>query len=398
MTRILNIALRVRRPYLHRPIQIRHHIGAPHQPQLGLARIVNRGKQTANVDFTKMSPYQFKLHFRFSLENAQRITNLLLPQLRLQSRGKPLSPFNMVCVALLQLSGAAFHRINALAIGISKWCMQQSFKRVVRALFSFHQEFIKFPSRQQMIKTSTEMFDKYGLPHLYAGIDGCHIRFQKMPRGCPVGQDRQLYWCRKQFYSINACFICNDKFFYHADVSWYGSAHDSRAYRRSMGRWDVERIERETGMMIVGNSAYQLSPSLMKPFGGVTTPTEAKFNTQLSRVRTLFTECNFGRLKARLPILREMRHHLMMSQRIIVVCCILHNIAAMLNDEVDDVTADDPLGRPYEEQVQMPPRVLPAPVDPLPAVGSVLESGRRKRFDYLCEFARSRNLPAPTFR
>ena len=147
--------------------------------------------------------------------NIKRITKLLLPHLRRRSRGKPLSPFNMVCVALLQLSGAAFHRINALSSGISKFCFQQACKRVVQALFSLRDEFIKFPSQEQMIATSRDMFDRYGLPHLYVGINGCHICFQKMPRGCPPEQDRQLYWCRKQFYSINACFISNEKFIYH---------------------------------------------------------------------------------------------------------------------------------------------------------------------------------------
>ena len=79
-----------------------------------------------------------------------------------------------------------------------------------------------------------------------------------------------------------------------------------------------------------------------------------------------------------------------------MVCAILHNIAAILNDEVDDVTADDPLGRPYEEQVQMPPRVLPAPLPPRPP--AALDSGRQKRFRYIREFARSRGLPVPRFR
>ena len=88
----------------------------------------------------------------------------------------------------------------------------------------------------------------------------------------------------------------------------------------------------------------------------------------------------------------------MLSQRITGVCYILHNIAAKLNEEVDDVTADDPLGQLYEEQVQMPPRVFPAPVNPLPSTESVLESGRKKRFDYLHEFVRLLNSTTPIFR
>ena len=59
------------------------------------------------------------------------------------------------------------------------------------------------------------------------------------------------------------------------------------------------------------------------------------------------TENVFGRLKQRFPVLRELRTNLRYSQRIIVVCCILHNFAVLLGDELPhDVNASDPHRRP----------------------------------------------------
>ena len=69
----------------------------------------------------------------------------------------------------------------------------------------------------------------------------------------------------------------------------------------------------------------------------------------------------------------------------------LHNIAGTLNDEVDDVTADDPLGRPYREVVQLPPRRLLDTVR-VRRDGADLDQGRQKRLEYVSELLNGKNL------
>ena len=54
---------------------------------------------------------------------------------------------------------------------------------------------------------------------------------------------------------------------------------------------------------------------------------KARFNFKHSGMRTTMTEHIFGRLKKRFPILRQLRFHLELSQKVIVACCILHNMA-----------------------------------------------------------------------
>ena len=84
----------------------------------------------------------------------------------------------------------------------------------------------------------------------------------------------------------------------------------------------------------------------MKPYDA-NSRHQLAFNARLCAIRTRMTEHIYGQLKQRFPILREMRRHFRTSQKIIIVCCILHNMAEFLLDEVpDEVNEMDPHKRP----------------------------------------------------
>ena len=371
-----------------------------HLQQMQLVgQVVNRGKVTANIELFNVSDRQFKLCYRFSKVNVVRITRILMPYLvRNHDKGSPLSVRNQVAVALLQLIGACFQRITGMAAGgISQTCARLTTKRVVEALFAIREQWIKFPTPAEMEKTAGEMFDQFKLANFFAGVDGCQVRFQKKPRGCPPRQDLQLYWCRKQFYSLNVQFVSNHEYIYSVDAQWFGSAHDARIWKRSVAKVMVEDIT--SGHIIAGDSAYPLSTTLMKPFANPNR-TQGIFNGKLSGLRTRMTENVYGRLKARFPILREMRHNLVYSQRIVVACAVLHNMAESFMDKVDDVTAQDPYGRPVDEPPQRRPQRLRPNVDLGPGQNGRndrqrLRDGERLRNAYLREFANARNLPIP---
>lgn len=370
-----------------------------YQQQMQLYGPVVRGKMSSSLELFGVSDRQFKLTYRFSKANVMKITRILMPFLvRENEKGNPLSPPNQVAVALLQLSGACFQRITGMAAGgLSQTCARLTTKRVVEALFAIQDSWIRFPSPAEMDETAEEMFDQFKVPNIFAGVDGCQIRFQKKLRGCPPRQDLQLYWCRKQFYSLNVQFVSNHKYIYSVDAQWYGSAHDARIWKRSVAKVMVEAST--SGHIIAGDSAYPLSTSLIKPFANPTR-TQKIFNGALSGVRTRLTENVYGRLKARFPILREMRHDLVYSQRIVVACAVLHNMAEFFMDKVDDVTAQDPFGRRVDEPPQRRPRRLQPNVDNGPALTGRrdrqrLRDGERLRMAYLRDFAVRRNLPFP---
>ena len=85
-----------------------------------------------------------------------------------------------------------------------------------------------------------------------------------------------------------------------------------------------------------------------------------------------------------------MRSHLQTAQRQIVVCCILHNIAETLSDELpDQVETDDPHQRPVVEARPLvpPPGVAPILVLPVEVTDAARKrEGERKRDEVYQQF------------
>ena len=65
--------------------------------------------------------------------------------------------------------------------------------------------FMPTPEMQQINMTS--VLDKYKLPNIVAGVDGCHIPFLERPRNLPNGRDHVVFINRKGLYSLNAQII-----------------------------------------------------------------------------------------------------------------------------------------------------------------------------------------------
>ncbi len=81
---------------------------------------------------------------------------------------------------------------------------------------------------------------------------------------------------------------------------------------------------------IAGDSAYPISPVLMKPYNNREALNNALmrlFNTRLSSIRTKMSENVFARWKGTFPILRMLRAHYHHAKPIIMATAILHNIA-----------------------------------------------------------------------
>ena len=53
------------------------------------------------------------------------------------------------------------------------------------------------------------------------------------------------------------------------------------------------------------------------------------------------TECLYGTMKRRWPVLKNMRHHIQIGQKAIKACCILENMCHDLCDEVPEQDEDD---------------------------------------------------------
>lgn len=91
-------------------------------------------------------------------------------------------------------------------------------------------------------------------------------------------------------------------------------------------------------VLIIGDSAFKFSPTLMKPYPFSTSASleQQTFNYNLSKARRV-VENAFGHLKARFRrIGKGLDNHQKCNSRIIMSCCILHNFLNQHNCAINE--------------------------------------------------------------
>lgn len=135
-------------------------------------------------------------------------------------------------------------------------------------------EYIKFPEAEAETLAATETFEELSeLPNIVGAIDGSHVRIIA-PKDSAVD-----YFSRYQQYDFIIQAVVNGrKLFLDFACGFPGSMHDARVLRRSAIFRKAERGEilsaptvhingrHELRPYLVGDSAYPLSPWLMKPY------------------------------------------------------------------------------------------------------------------------------------
>ena len=200
----------------------------------------------------EMTERMFKKHFRFSKQMVTRIAEMLGPYLTHQNnRGLPLSPVMKVCIAFGIYGGGHFQRIAGLCGGVSQFAARQALKDVTEALLQHRNRYIFMPTNEEMQETAERMHETFKLPRFALGVDGVMLKFEAAPRKIPGNLHQQLFWCRKQFYAINAQVVADDNLIRHIDIRWPGSTHDGRIWGRSEVKPYMEQQRR---FLIAGDS------------------------------------------------------------------------------------------------------------------------------------------------
>eukprot|EP00094_Tigriopus_californicus_P012757 TCALIF_12332-PA protein Name:"Similar to CAD Probable cinnamyl alcohol dehydrogenase (Pinus radiata)" AED:0.17 eAED:0.23 QI:0/0/0/1/1/1/4/0/393 len=240
--------------------------------------------------------------------------------------GVTIKPHSRVALTLSFYASDSFLRVVGLFVGVKKTCAHRVVQEVTGVLCTKSRDFIAMPSPMEMRESAEKLRDRFKIPLVALGVDGTHIRLDHSPNRneLPNGVHTQDFWCRKQFFSVNVQLI-GDGFFLIRDVEvkWAG--------------------KQQTEFLIAGDSAYPISPVLIKPFKDIPTNQHRRFNQHLSGLRTACTENIIGVWKRRFPCLKMgLRTKLEKSLKIIRATGMLHNLAIVLNDPMPEDVMDEP--------------------------------------------------------
>ncbi|XP_041472595.1 putative nuclease HARBI1 [Lytechinus variegatus] len=269
--------------------------------------------------------------YRFDREGILYITNLIYDDIAPRAnRNFPIEPIDKICTALHFYATGCFQRTDGDTLCISQPSVSKIITQVTDALLTKLHQFVHLPNDVERRQNMDRFFGIANFPGIVGLIDGTHVRIQE-----PTENEDQFV-NRKRYHSINVQIVVDASYrIINIDAQWPGSVHDSRILRQS----GLGEILNNGDGHLFGDSGYPSRRWLVTPFLRPQTPAEERFNRAHKLTRSM-VERAIGQLKRRFHCLHgELRVSPSKASRIIGCCCILHNIAKMLN--IPDVEGED---------------------------------------------------------
>ncbi|KAF7823571.1 protein ALP1-like [Senna tora] len=296
----------------------------------------------------------FESVFRISRRTFEYICSLVKDDMMAKSahfvftNGKPMSIYDQVAVALRRLgSGESLVTIGD-SFGLNHSTVSQVTWRFVESMEERGLQHLQWPSTEAEIISIKSKFEKVrGLPNCCGVIDVTHITM------ClPASEPTSNVWLdHEQNHSmILQAIVDPDMRFRDIVTGWPGKMKDWLVFESSNFYKLCDKGERLNGRKlklsggseireyIVGDSGYPLLPYLVVPYDGkeLSEP-KMEFNKRHFATR-MIAQRALTRLKEMWRIIqgvmwRPDKHKL---PRIILVCCLLHNIVIDMEDEVQD--------------------------------------------------------------
>ena len=183
---------------------------------------------------------------------------------------------------------------------------------MVNGLYELRNVYIKFPDTLVDVNSSIATFsDLTNLPNVVSAIDGSHVKIK-----APIDSAPDYFSRYQQHDFIIQAIVNGKKVFIDFACGFPGSMYDARVWRRSTifkraEQGDILSLPtvnvngHDIGPYLLGDSAYPLSPWLMKRYPeGTRDPSEITFNKELSSGR-VNVECAFDILKNQWRILQK---------------------------------------------------------------------------------------------
>ncbi|XP_009338352.2 protein ALP1-like [Pyrus x bretschneideri] len=297
---------------------------------------------------------KFESVFKLSRKTFDYICSLVSEDMMAKSahfvftNGKPLSLHDQVAVALRRLSSGESLVTIGDSFGVNHSTVSQVTWRFVEAMEERGLHHLQWPSTEAEMTEVKSKFQKIrGFPNCCGVVDTTHI-MMCLPASDPTSNA----WLdqEKNHSMVLQAIVDPDMRFRDIVTGWPGKMKDWSVFQSSNfyqlcargERLNGKRLELSTGLdireYILGDLGFSLLPYLVIPYEGKELPEpKAQFNkwhyaTQKVAQRAL------ARLKDRWRIIqgvmwRPDKHRL---PRIILVCCLLHNIVIDMEGGVQD--------------------------------------------------------------
>jgi hypothetical protein len=254
---------------------------------------------------------QFRIQARVSQDTFQRLVELLSThEVFFSSGNKPQASVCEQLFAFLVFAGhdgsGSSRAYTAHHLGTSTGSAFNFCARVVRALLSFKNNFIAWPSYKQQELLAARYAAEHSLPHVFGAIDGTHFFFFQSPKH---SLQPWQYWTRKKggygMLCLIACDIDGNIIWY--DLGWPGSVQDVNALHKSalVRKW--ERLFKG-GLCLAGDKGFVPTTYVVTPYEGAEGEEEVKsiYNMYHKMGRVVVERLN-GILKMQFMSLRGLR-------------------------------------------------------------------------------------------
>ncbi|XP_067206929.1 putative nuclease HARBI1 isoform X2 [Linepithema humile] len=296
-----------------------------------------RIKNYVEVIILQYSDNQFKSHFRMFPRTFEFILTLISKKLIREKPGCPtISPKKQLLIAIWKMSTPDSYRSICEKFNVGRATALKSVRRVINVLIELAPVFISWPNEEKAIEIQNGFFAASGFPKVIGAIDGTHINIPAPHK------DPETYVNRKGHHSIHLQAICDHEcHFIHCYVGNPGSVHDQRVFRLSeVSNYLNDPNKFPNDSHLIGDAAYAIHEHLLVPYrdNGHLSVKQKNFNFCHSSTR-MAIERAFGLLKGRFRSLLTLldMERLDIIPKMILTCCILHNICLLRNDNFNDI-------------------------------------------------------------
>ncbi|XP_031558424.1 putative nuclease HARBI1, partial [Actinia tenebrosa] len=122
---------------------------------------------------------ELRMRYRFGRQSIIFITNLIYDDLKRKTkRNHALCPIDQVLIALRFYASGSFLQVIGDTVGVDKATVSRVVFSVTQALIARRDQFIKWPSNQEIQEIKNAFFQRGGFPGVIGCVDGTHIRIQ----------------------------------------------------------------------------------------------------------------------------------------------------------------------------------------------------------------------------